>query len=436
MRRVSLFGFDFALLGAALALTIFGVLFVYSSGIGLGGELNSDEYMRQIIWAVSGLALMTGVILVSYNRLRSVALYLYGFINLLLLVTLLVGREVHGARSWLGIGGFGIQPSEFAKVFTVLFLASYFARIGKRLQKLPGFLGGFGIVLVPMGLILLQPDMGTALVFIPIFLFMAFAAGAPLRYVTYLLAAGALALVLALYPSYQRFILGSELGLLGMITTFGVARYFLAALALVAALAFWGYRSFKRGYFYWILYAVSLLLVALVGALGIGRVLKDYQIMRFVVFLDPRVDPRGAGWNLIQSVTAVGSGGLLGKGYLQGTQSHYQFLPQQSTDFIFSILAEEWGFVGGLAVFALFLVILIRGIRIMYTARDDFAMNVCAGLVGMVFFHVIVNVGMAMGIMPITGIPLFFLSYGGSSLWTGLIAVGLLLNIHLRRYSH
>jgi rod shape determining protein RodA len=131
----------------------------------------------------------------------------------------------------------------------------------------------------------------------------------------------------------------------------------------------------------------------------------------------------------------VGSGGFAGKGTFQGTQSHYQFLPQQSTDFIFSILAEEWGFLGGLLVFSLFLVILLRGIRIMYIARDDYAMCVGAGIVGMIFFHVVVSIGMAMGIMPITGIPLFFLSYGGSSLWTGLISIGLLLNIYLRRYG-
>jgi rod shape determining protein RodA len=436
MRRASLFGFDFILLGAALTLTVFGVLFIYSSSVGLGGELYSDEYIRQIVWAASGLLLMTGVVLVSYGRLRSIAVYLYAVINLLMVITLLVGREVHGARSWIGLGNFGIQPSEFAKVITIVCLASYLSRIGKRVQKLPELMLGFGIVLLPMGLTLLQPDMGTALVFIPVFLFMAFAAGAKLRHVTYLLAAGFLAVTLAVYPYYERYILGRELSFLGLLTSFEVARYFLAALAVITGLAFWGYRGFKQGYFYWILYAVSLLLFAVLGALTIGRALKEYQIMRFIVFLEPSVDPQGAGWNLIQSVTAVGSGGFFGKGFLQGTQSHYQFLPQQSTDFIFSILAEEWGFAGGLAVFALFLVILFRGIRIMYTARDDFALCICAGIVGMIFFHVVVNIGMAMGIMPITGIPLFFLSYGGSSLWTGLISVGLLLNIYFRRYSH
>jgi rod shape determining protein RodA len=435
MKRVSLFAFDFILLGATLVLLVVGTLFIYSSGMSFTGMQLSSEYIKQLIWAGSGLLLMIGAILVDYHRLRSISMYLYGLTALLLLVTLFIGREVHGARSWIGVGEFGIQPSEFAKVTTIVFLAGYFTRIGKGVRELPRFLLGLAIVLLPIGLILLQPDMGTALVYIPIFVFMAFVAGAKLRHILFLITAGVLTIVLAVLPQYKQWILGSEAGLLSMITNFQVAKYFLAALGLITLLAAWGFWGFKRRYFYWILYISSLLLVINVGALLVVRTLRDYQIMRFIVFLNPRVDPRGAGWNLIQSVTAVGSGGFVGKGLLQGTQSHYQFLPQQSTDFIFSILAEEWGFLGGLLVFSLFLVILLRGIRILYIARDDYAMCVGAGLVGMIFFHVVVNIGMTMGIMPITGIPLFFLSYGGSSLWTGLISIGLLLNIYFRRYG-
>ena len=164
------------------------------------------------------------------------------------------------------------------------------------------------------------------------------------------------------------------------------------------------------------------------------HVLRDYQIMRLIVFLDPEIDPRGTGWHIIQSITAVGSGGLGGKGYLQGTQSHYRFLPQQSTDFIFSIIAEEWGFFGGLIILALFTVILLRGIYIIWTAKDRYGMIVGAGIIGMIFFHMVVNIGMTMGIMPITGIPLLFVSYGGSAMLNALISVGILLNIHQRRY--
>jgi rod shape determining protein RodA len=171
-------------------------------------------------------------------------------------------------------------------------------------------------------------------------------------------------------------------------------------------------------------------------SLALRLMLKDYQIMRLVIFINPRLDPQGAGWNIIQSVTAIGSGGLHGKGWLHGTQSHYQFLPQQSTDFIFSILAEEWGFLGALLVFGLLLVILLRGISIVWASREDYAMLVGTGILTMIFFHGIVNAGMAMGIMPVTGIPLMFLSYGGSSLWTGLISMGILMNISRRRLRY
>lgn len=436
MRRVTVLGFDLVLLVAAILLLIIGILFIYSSGASFTGARYSNEFLKQIIWAGTGLVVMTGVILVNYGRLRDVSIYLYGFICLLLLLTRFVGREVHGARSWLGFAEVGIQPSEFAKIASIILLSAYLTSVGKGIRELPRFLLGLAIVLLPMGLILLQPDMGTALVFIPIFLFMSFAAGARLRHIFYLTAMGLLMVVLSVLPHYSKWVLGRELGILAAINTFDLAKYLLGALGLVTVLAALGYWGFKRPYFYWIFYGTSLLLAGNLGALLIVRILKDYQIMRFIVFLNPKVDPKGAGWNLIQSVTAVGSGGFFGKGFLRGTQSHYQFLPQQSTDFIFSILAEEWGFIGALAVFAMFLVILIRGIRIMYLARDDFGLFAAAGIVGMIFFHVIINIGMAMGIMPITGIPLFFLSYGGSSLWTALIGIGLLLNIYLRRYGH
>jgi rod shape determining protein RodA len=435
MRRVSLFAFDFILLGATLVLMLVGILFLYSSGMSFTGMQVSNEYVKQLIWAGSGLLLMVGVIMIDYNRLHRLSIYLYGFSMLLLLITPFVGREVHGARSWIGIGEFGIQPSEFTKIATILFLASYLSGIGKGVRELPRFLLGLLIAILPIGLIILQPDMGTALVFIPIFLFMAFIAGARLRHILYFLATGLLTIILAVTPLYEQWIIGREATLLSMITDFQVARYFLAALILISLLSAWGFWGFKRKYFYWILYISSLLAISITGALLVVRVLREYQIMRFIVFLNPRIDPQGAGWNLIQSVTAVGSGGFAGKGFLQGTQSHYQFLPQQSTDFIFSILAEEWGFLGGVLVFVLFLTILLRGIRILYIARDEFASCAAAGIVAMFFFHVVVNIGMAMGIMPITGIPLFFLSYGGSSLWTGLICIGLLLNIYFRRYG-
>jgi rod shape determining protein RodA len=210
--------------------------------------------------------------------------------------------------------------------------------------------------------------------------------------------------------------------------------YLIGVCALILLLSVWGWLSYKKKYYFWIAYVTLLVVGSLVASTLAHSALKEYQIMRLIVFLDPSIDPRGSGWNILQSITAIGSGGILGKGFLQGTQSHYRYLPQQSTDFIFSIIAEEWGFIGGFAVFTLYFILLRRCTNLLKTAKDSYAINVVAGIMGMIFFHFMINVGMVMGIMPITGIPLFFLSYGGSSLWVIMIAVGLLLGISARRY--
>jgi rod shape determining protein RodA len=201
-------------------------------------------------------------------------------------------------------------------------------------------------------------------------------------------------------------------------------------------LALVGFVRYKKKYFYWIAYGVVIIILSLGISYGAQKVLKPYQIMRLIVFLDPEIDPRGSGWNIIQSVTAIGSGGILGKGYLQGTQSHYRFLPQQSTDFIFSIYSEEWGFLGGIMVFSLFLLLILRLVRIMKTTPDPFGRYIVAGLAGMYAFHFLINVGMTMGVMPITGIPLLFMSYGGSALITAMAGIGLALSVHIRRFQY
>jgi rod shape determining protein RodA len=192
----------------------------------------------------------------------------------------------------------------------------------------------------------------------------------------------------------------------------------------------------KRLYFFWIIYGPTIMIISLLGSYVVRGMLKEYQIKRLIIFLDPTIDPKGAGWHIVQSLTAIGSGGFSGKGFLRGTQSHYRYLPQQSTDFIFSIISEEWGFLGGALIFLLFGVLIIRGIRIVSSTKSHFAICTGMGIIGMIGFHVLVNTGMAMGLLPITGIPLFFLSYGGSSLWTAMIAIGLLLNIYKERFSY
>lgn len=436
MNGRSILTFDAFLLVAAVALVTVGVLFIYSSGVTSAGDSVSREWLRQIFWAVSGLLILLAVSAVDYRRARDVSVYAYGALMLTLILTLLVGRVVNGARSWLGIASFGVQPSEFAKIATILLLARYLETIGQRIRSVSGFLTAFLIALVPFGLIMLQPDLGTAVVYIPIFLVMAFVAGADVRHVFFIVLAGGLLVVFTVLPAWEHYIHGQEVPALAILRDYRIMRLVLAGGALVLVLSVTGFLTMHKPYFYWIAFAALAFTGALAGSY-IGRsVLKDYQLMRLIVFMDPYVDPLGAGWNIIQSVTAVGSGGIVGKGWLEGTQSHFQYLPQQSTDFIFSILSEEWGFLGALAVFALFAVILTRGVVITTHAKDRFASLAAVGVLTMIFFHFAVNVGMAIGVMPITGIPLFFLSYGGSSLWTALIGIGLLMSIYQHRYRY
>ncbi|MGA2612672.1 MAG: rod shape-determining protein RodA [Spirochaetia bacterium] len=434
MRRSVTLSFDFVLFGATFLLILMGVLFIYSSGVNSSGIVISREYLKQLIWAASGIGILLLFSFLNYGTLRMLSVYLYAISLLLLLVTLAIGRDVNGHRSWLGVGELGIQPSEFAKISCILFLATYFSNIGNGVRELPRLLLGVFIIMVPLGMILLQPDLGTTLVLIFIFLFMAFMAGAQLRHLFFILLVGMLTIVMAALPSIlQR--TGHGPALLGMMREPTSLLYLIPPGAVVAGLSLMGFRASRRPYFYWIFYFASLVMIAAVCSIAVRLALKDYQIMRFVIFLNPHLDPQGSGWNILQSLTAIGSGGFHGKGFLHGTQSHYQFLPSQSTDFIFSIVTEEWGFLGGLMVFVLYLIILLRGLGIVWSLRaDSFAHLVGGGILSMLFIHMVINAGMAMGIMPVTGIPLLFLSYGGSSLWAALACIGILMNLHRRRY--
>jgi rod shape determining protein RodA len=196
-----------------------------------------------------------------------------------------------------------------------------------------------------------------------------------------------------------------------------------------------GWLKFKKRYYYWLSYAFAILAFSIAGAFAAHKLLKPYQIERLLVFIDPSIDPRGSGWNILQSITAIGSGGFWGKGYLQGSHSHARYIPQQSTDFIFSIIAEEFGFFGCLVLFALYAIIFIRCFVLIETSKDRFSQYIVGGILGIFAFHFMINVGMAMGIMPVTGIPLYFISYGGSAMWSSLISIGILTGISARRYS-
>ncbi|MCL1929228.1 MAG: rod shape-determining protein RodA [Treponema sp.] len=432
---------DFPLFFASLILTVFGILFIYSSGVTSTGAVVSSEYTKQIIWAVGGLVTALIITLLNYKRVYDFSLYIYIIILLLLIYTCVFGRMVSGSRSWigmgrwLGIGNFSIQPSEFAKISTILFLARYLDSTKHSRNELIRFALASIIVLAPMFVIMLQPDLGTALVFIPILLVMTYIGGIEMRYVSFLGGLVALTSILTLLPLWQEIILRGDYPVFMILMNYRFILVSVVVFGLIGATSYIGYTRYRKKYFYWICYFAAMLGLSFAGSYFSHKVLKEYQMMRLIVFLDPNVDPRGSGWHIIQSMTAIGSGGLVGKGFLQGTQSHYRFLPTQSTDFIFSIYTEEWGFFGGIFVMALFLLICLRLIRLMKITSDTFGAYIAAGLSAMYAFHFLINTGMAMGIMPITGIPLLFMSYGGSALVSAMIGIGLAMSIHIRRFD-
>ena len=410
MKFKSFFSFDISIILSTFMLMTFGVLFIYSSGITSTGQNVSREYIMQIVWVITGLGIFLGVVFSEINFFRRWSMQFYLIIIATMIATLLFGRKVNGSRSWLGIFGFGIQPSEFAKIAIMLMLSDYFDKHSKNIDTFRVFVTGLIIAGIPMMLTLAQPDMGTSLVFIPIFAAIA-------------------------YVAWAKFFVKGDLGFYQVLISPDILYMLIGSIVLVLIISLLGFFSTKKGYFYWIIYTASIVISGLAGGIGVRLVLKEYQIMRLIVFLNPYIDPKGTGWNIIQSITAVGSGGLWGRGFLHGTQSHYRFLPQQSTDFIFSILAEEWGFTGSILILTAFSIILVRSLLILSKSKDPFHVLLGSGIVAMFFFHVIINIGMAIGIMPITGIPLFFLSYGGSSLWTGLIAIGFLETIYIKRFT-
>lgn len=428
--------FDFLLFFSVILLSVIGVSFIYSSGINSEGILVSNQYFKQIIWAVTGIVFMLVAAFVDYRRFADRTFLLYVLALVLLVYTRLFGRYVNGAKSWLGIGELGIQPSEFTKILYILFLAYFLDRSQNAKSQLERFIRAAMIMGIPMLLILSQPDLGTASVYVPIFLAMCFVAGVPLRYLAIVVLGGALTIIFTVLPHWETNIAQVKIPAMQILTDLKYTLIALFSLGMVTLVAMIGLMLSKARYYYWIAYVMGIIAASLILSITASHVLKDYQIMRLIVFLDPNVDPLGSGWNIIQSITAIGSGGPYGVGFLKGTQSHYRFLPQQSTDFIFSILSEEWGFLGGLAVFTLYAAIIFRGVIILQKTGNGFGSLIAAGITAMFFFHFVVNIGMVMGMMPITGIPLMFLSYGGSSLWTAMMSVGLLMSVNIRRLDH
>jgi rod shape determining protein RodA len=395
---------DWPLVVTALALSIFGMLMVYSAGQTEMPSYVSRVWKQQVIWFFISLFGAWAISHASIRMLEWLSWPLYAFSILLLVLTLIIGTGAGTAastKSWITIGGVRLgQPAELAKLTVVLMLARILASNREAPKTLMELWKPALVVGIPWLLIMAQPDLGTGIVFIGILFGMLFWFGIPWPLLI-LVASPAVSLILAFST-----------------TVWGA--WFL----LLVALVIW-YRPFlAEGVFL----VVSNVAMGVLAPLLWER-LQPYQQKRLLVFLDPTMDPRQSGYHVMQSKVAIGSGGVFGKGWLQGTQKQLGFLPEQHTDFIFAVVGEELGFLGVMIALALFLVLFLRVVRIAERATDSFSSLVAFGLLASWFMHVLVNIGMTLSLMPITGIPLPFFSYGGSFMLASWLAIGILVRI-------
>jgi len=356
----SLRDFDWLMLILVCAICALGMLQIYSA---TRDTHFTEAWWKQGIWILGGFVALWIGTLIDYHTLLGQVPIFYGLSLATLIATYVLGNTVFGSRRWIGAAGYTIQPSEFVKLVVVLFVARYLSDLkGDRLE-LPDLLKLGGLVALPMVLVMIQPDLGTALTFVPILAIGVFLAG-----------------------------------------------------------------------FRW-QYAVAILvIVAVIAPVSYWLVLKDYQRQRVVSFLDPSQDPKGSGYQVIQSKIAVGSGALWGRGVTKGTQTQGRFLPVSQRDFIFSAFAEEHGFVGVIVALGLYFLLLMQIVQNAQTASDKAGMYVCMGVAALLLFHVLVNVGMVVGRMPVTGIPLPLMSSGGSDIVAMFLMLGLVNNVRLRRF--
>lgn len=375
---------------------------------------SSMEYGRQFIWVITSFVLAFFLINIEAEFYNKFAIGFYILVCLLLVAVLIVGKEVNGAKAWFGVGNFGIQPSEFSKAAVGLLLARYINLQGDRVTGWPSRFIIMAIIGIPAALILQQPDVGTVLVFTG-FILALYREGWSGNILIFGLAGVVLALI-AVYMSYTTF----EVPFQG--TTEGTI-VLMAGLTLLALAIGWMLNLFVLPRFR--KKARLKILMVLAGALVLvismdyvlDKVLQAHHKKRIEILLGLDDDPQGAGYNVKQSKIAIGSGGLLGKGYLEGPFSNYNFVPEQSTDFIFCTIGEEWGFVGSALVLLLFLALMVRIIQLAERQRSRFSRVYGYSVASILFMHVAINIGMVIGLAPVIGIPLPFFSYGGSGLW-------------------
>ena len=397
--------FDRTTFLSCLALIGIGLLSIYSATFDTNA---ASSFHKQIMWASLGFVLMVAVAFIPLRVIQRSALVVYAISLLTLAAVLAVGHRAYGSQSWFGYAGMGGQPSEFVKITTILALAAFFGRSDTSMGTIKDVGIAFAILILPITLIMMQPDLGTSLTFIAMFIPMLYWAGASNFLIVAIVAPGVVALS----------------AIIGTTT-------FLVVLALTGALL---YIFREDRFFSALMFGVNAMVGIFVQV--VYEKLPLYQQKRIATFLDPNNDPLGAGYNVIQAKVAIGSGGFLGKGYLHGTQTQLNFIPKQWTDFIFCVPGEEFGFLGAIIVVALFAVILVHGVRVGYVVKNRFGSTIAIGITALFAVHVFVNIGMSVGLMPVIGIPLPFLSYGGSSLCSYMIMMGLLMNVYANRKEY
>lgn len=403
---------DWMLIGTYFTLIFIGWISVYAAVYNPEHHSILDMsqlYGKQALWMLTSLVLIFLILMVDMKFFTSFAYIIYGAILLLLVVVLIMGKEVAGSKSWIQIGSFALQPSEFAKFATNLALAKYLSELQINLKDFKQIIRAGLIIMAPAALIFLQNDTGSALVYA--------------------------AFILVLYRegfSGNFLVFGFLMVLLFVLTLVVGKLTMLVVVGLIALLLFLLMRKVRKNIFS--LIAISILVGGFIFSIDYAfeNILQPHQKTRIEVLLGKKTDDRGAGYNVHQSLIAIGSGGASGKGFLQGTQTKYNFVPEQHTDFIFCTVGEEWGFMGTAIVVSLFLFLLIRIIIVAERQRSSFARIYGYGVASILFFHFTINIAMTIGLAPVIGIPLPFFSYGGSSLWSFTI----LLFIFVKMDSH
>ncbi|MBB4635300.1 rod shape-determining protein RodA [Longimicrobium terrae] len=395
---------DPVLFWLVVGLAVFGICMIFSAGaVDVPGTRAEGTWRQQLIFFTLAILLVPVLLRVRFGWLEWGAQPAYA-LGLVLLMAALVfgsgGTTGASTKSWIRVGPVGLQPSEVAKIATALMLARVLGEWREPPKTLWALWKPIGVVALPMGLVMLQPDLGSALAFASILVWCLYWAGTPVLTIFFLISP-----LLSLFLSISVWVWGFYI-------------------VLLMAMLFWRNAFISEKISIFVANAV-----AGAVALPLWNMLKPYQKARFMVFLDPASDPRGTGYNLIQSRVAIGSGGWFGKGFMEGPQKRLAFLPEQHTDFIFAVIGEELGFIGVLAVLLTFGLIFWRLIRVAERSRDPFGSLVPIGILGSWFTHVLINVGMTVGVMPVTGIPLPFISYGGSFLLVNLLAMAVIQRI-------